>query len=325
MRNITRILGTLATALLLAGGTAATAGPAMAAGQAVDVSIAEVSLAGPAVVPVKVTVQNNSPAKLSRLSVRLAGPVGWTLYPASQDVKKDLGAGDSVVLDYQIHVPSQPAGFTLRQFTATASYKGGDGAGTASGVRNQFSGDALPNLAAAYNNVGVTSLASIPAGNFDGERNSFSAEQLALKGVTPGSTVEALGAKFTWPAVQPGAADNAAGGGKTIRLPGQGSKLAFLGSGIGSAVGTVTVWYSDGSSSTGNFGFPNWSVENATNHNATLVIATDGRNTPAGYANANYQYRVFANSIAIDPAKTVEMVTLPSNGGVHLFDVAFVK
>lgn len=38
--------------------------------------------------------------------------------------------------------------------------------------------------------------------------------------------------------------------------------------------------------------------------------------------NAGVAYRVFAHSISINPDKTVEMVVLPSNGKIHLFDMA---
>ena len=140
--------------------------------------------------------------------------------------------------------------------------------------------------------------------------------------MTPGSTVTALGATFTWPGPA-GTKDNAVAAGQTFAYSGQGSKLVLLGSGAGlAAVGTVKVWYSDGTSTTGSIGFPNWSFQDAGAHGATLAISTTGRNTPAGYANAEYQYRVFANSVPLDPAKTVELVTLPSNGGMHVFGVA---
>lgn len=285
----------------------------------VEVTISEVDLAGPAVSPVKVTVTNNSPTRLTKLAVAFRGPVGWTVYPESRSVKEALQPGGSVVLDFQIRVPEQRSGFTIRTFTATATYSGGETTGT----RSQRSGTPLANLAAAYNNVGVSDESDPRKGNFDGDGNSFSAQRLALQGVTPGSTVTALGASLKWPSSPAGTKDNAAGGGQTIQFSGQGQRLVFLGSGAGlAAAGNVTIWYSDGSSSTGSFGFPNWSFQDAGAHGATQVIATDGRNTPAGYANAEYKYRVFANSVPLDPAKTVELVTLPSNGALHVFALA---
>ena len=49
------------------------------------------------------------------------------------------------------------------------------------------------------------------------------------------------------------------------------------------------------------------------------MISIDGRNRPDGYGDAAYQYRVFAHSVATDPAKTVDFVVLPANANLHLF------
>ncbi len=310
----------LAAALLVPQVTAAaaTAASAASAAEPVEVTISEVDLAGPVIASVDVTVTNNSAAKLSKLVVSFAGPVGWTVYPETRTVKDAVKQGRSVTVSFQIRVPEQRPGFTLRTFTATAAYSGGEAVGT----RTQKSGTPLPNLAAAFNNVAVSNESDPAKGNFDNDGNSFSAQRLAEKGVTPGSTVTALGATFTWPGPV-GTKDNAVAAGQTFAYSGQGTKLVLLGSAAGqSAVGPVKVWYSDGTSTSGSIGFPNWSFQDAGAHGATLVISTTGRNTPAGYANAEYQYRVFANSIPLDPAKTVELITLPANGGLHVFGVA---
>ncbi|ADB34214.1 hypothetical protein Kfla_5199 [Kribbella flavida DSM 17836] len=285
----------------------------------VEVGISEVDLAGPVISTVKVTVTNRTATRLSKLAVTFRGPVGWTVYPESRTVRDAVKPGGSVVLDFQIRVPAPRSGFTIRTFTATATYSGGAAVGT----RSQRSGTPLPNLAAAFNNVGVTNESNPAPGNFDGEGNSFSAQRLAAAGVSPGATVTALGATLKWPDAAAGTKDNAAGGGQTIEFSGQGQRLVLLGAGSSlSAVGSVTVWYTDGTSSTGSFGFPNWSFQDAGAHGATQVVATDGRNTPAGYANAEYKYRLFANSVPLDPAKTVDLVTLPSTGSLHVFALA---
>ncbi|GAB2591227.1 NEW3 domain-containing protein [Kribbella endophytica] len=306
-----------AVAVLAAGLTAPQ--QAQAAAGEVEVGISTVDLAGPVISTVKVTVTNNSPARLTKLAVSFRGPVGWTVAPEVRSVKNAVKPGESAVVDFQIRVPAPRTGFTIRTFTATASYGGGEAFGT----RSQRSGTPLPNLAAAFNNVGVTNESAPAAGDFDGEGNSFSAQRLAAAGVTPGATLTALGATLTWPDVQPGTKDNAAGGGQTVQFSGQGQRLVLLGSGSSqAAVGTVTIWYADGTSSTGSFGFPNWSFQDAGAHGATQVISTPGRNTPGGYANAEYQYRLFANSVPLDPAKTVELVTLPTAGSLHVFALA---
>ena len=294
---------------------------AAAADDPVTVSISEVDLNGPAIVPVTVTVTNGGTTKLSRLSVTFTGPVGWSVYPESRTVRDAVRPGQSVQVSFDIRVPEKLPGFTLRTFTATASYTGG----SATGTRVQRSGEPLPDLAAAYNNVGVTDESNPTPGNFDGDGNSFSAQKLADVGVTPGGSVSALGATFTWPSAAAGTKNNVIAGGQAIALPGQGSKIAFLGSAAGlAAVGTATVWYTDGTSSSGTFGFPNWSFQDATAHGATLVASSDGRNRPDGYGNAGIAYRIFAHSIPVDPAKTVDLVVLPSNGSIHIFDLELI-
>ncbi|GAA6526345.1 NEW3 domain-containing protein [Intrasporangium sp. DVR] len=324
------VVAVLAGAALLAGGlmappsSAAPSAPGEASG-AVTVSISEVDLEGPAIAPVVVTVDNASSARLRNLSVALQGPTGWAVYPVEQSWKKAVAPGASVALDFSVQVPAPRSGFHLYTFTATATYGGGDGAGTAVGTRTQRTGSALPNLAAAYNNVGVTDESNPTPGNFDGYGNSFSAQKLADQGVTPGATVSALGADFVWPSAAPGTAGNVAAAGQAITFGGQGSRLAFLGSGASyAASGQVSVYYTDGSKSTGTLGFPNWSFQEADAHGATLVVSSVGRNRPNGYGDSAYAYRVFANSIEIDPAKTVEFVVLPGNGAVHIFDMQIV-
>ena len=98
----------------------------------------------------------------------------------------------------------------------------------------------------------MTSETDTAPGDFDGDGNSFSAEKLAEQGVTPGGTVSALGATFTWPDVAAGEPNNATAGGQAVELDGTGSRLVFLGSGSSyAATGNATVYYTDGTTSTG--------------------------------------------------------------------------
>lgn len=314
-------LGLLVTGLV----TPANAAAGQAASGEVVITVSEVDLEGPAISQVVVTVENGSSNRIRNLSVTLKGPTGWAVYPVDQSWKKAVAPGGSVPFDFSVQVPAPRSGFHFYTFTATATYGGGDGAGTAIGTRTQRSGSALPNLAAAFNNVGVTDEADPTPGNFDGEGNSFSAQKLADQGVTPGATISAIGADFVWPSAAPGTPGNVASAAQAVMLSGQGSRLAFLGSGSSfGASGQVAVYYTDGTSSTGTLGFPNWSFQDATTHGATLVVSSVGRNRPGGYGDSAYAYRVFANSIEIDPGKTVEFVVLPGNGAVHVFDMQIV-
>ncbi|MGW7056150.1 NEW3 domain-containing protein [Streptomyces sp. NPDC054887] len=314
----------VAGALLLVPAQAAAApaaGTSAAAG--IEVTVSPVDLDGPTVSTVKVSVRNAGPQRMRSLKVAFAGPVGWAVQPAVRAVDGSLASGATAETTFRIQVPEKRSGFVIRTFTATATYQGGDGEGTATGTRTERSGTPRPNLAAAYNNVAITDESATKAGDYDGEGNSFSAQKLAAVGLTPGATVEALGAKLTWPDVPAGTKDNVASGGQAITLGGSGARLVFLGSGVTSAAtGGATVHYTDGSSSTGTFGFPNWSFDPVTAHGATLVTSTDGRNRQDGYGNATVKYSVFAHSVPLDPAKTVEFVVLPANANIHIFAMA---
>ncbi|MGW1229991.1 NEW3 domain-containing protein [Streptomyces sp. NPDC002530] len=303
--------------------TAAPAAPAAASAPGTEVTVSAVDLDGPAVSEVEVTVRNTAPQRLRSLTVSFRGPVGWAVQPAVRSVSGSLATGTSASTTFRIQVPEKRSGFVIRTFTATATYQGGDGLGTATGTRTERSGAPQANLAAAYNAVAITDEADPKPGNYDGEGNSFSAQKLAAVGLTPGARVEALGAELTWPDVPAGTKDNVSSAGQAVALPGRGSALVFLGSGVGSgATGSATVYYTDGTTTTGSFGFPNWSFDPADAHGATLVASTDGRNRPDGYGNATVKYRVFAHSVPLDPDRTVDFVVLPANGNVHLFAMA---
>lgn len=315
----------LAVALVVAGPVAPLlTAPASASG-AVDVTISEIDLDGPRISAVTVTVANESADVIRKLEVTFEGPTGWAVAPAVVEHKGALQPGDTLDAHFKIQVPEQREGFRIHRFSAVATYGGGDGNGSATGVRSVVQGQPLPDLASAFDNVGVTDESDPTAGDFDGDGNTFSAQKLADVGITPGATVSAVGADFVWPDVPAGTPDNATASGEAIELDGQGSRLAFLGSGSSfGASGTATIYYTDGTSSTGSFGFPNWSFQDATAYGATLVASADGRNRPDGYGNAGIPYRVFANSIPVDPGKTVDLVVLPSSPTLHVFDLQLV-
>lgn len=301
--------------------TALTATAATPAQAQVALTMSDISLEGPAIVDVIVTVTNDSRKTMQSVDVDFAGPVGWQVAEVKDEIKS-IRAGKSGEATFQLRVPEKRGGFNLRTFTADATYRGGDGAGSATTTRAIPTAAPLDNLAAAYNNVGITSEANTAAGAFDGEKNSFSAEKLAAAGAGPGAKIDALGATLTIPSTQPGEADNVATSGQAIALKGTGSTLVFFGAGSGTnAVGNATVYYTDGTVTTGSVGLPNWSFQAADAHGATLVVSTDGRNRPSGYGDAAYQYRLFANAIDIDASKTVDFVVLPSNPSLHIFDL----
>ncbi len=271
--------------------------------------------------PVTVTVSNDGPSAVTGATASLTVPDGWTLSPATVTLGA-IDPGSSRTATFRVTRTEAGPGTTTGAVRASVSYTSDSRRATVTGEYDAVITVPYASLAAAYDNVGVTSLDDVGPGDFDGDGNSFSAEQLAQAGVTPGAQITAGGATFTWPTAAPGQPDNVGGSGATFTFTGHGSKLAFLGSGIGDDAGTVTVTYTDGTTDTGSLGFPNWSFSDPTEFGSVLAVSTQGRNTQAGYADSQYAYRLFYNSIAINPDKTIATVTLPDNGNAHVFAVA---
>jgi len=270
---------------------------------------------------VPVTVRNNTESTLTGLSIALTSDKdGLTASPASVSVPDELEPGQSVTVDATLTAaPDVASGKVV--VTATAAY-------TARGRQYDapYSAETVvpyASLAAAYNNNGVSDQSSYLTGNLDGSKDSLYGEGLAAAGLTPGASVTARGATFTWPQAAPADLDNVATAGQTIAVSGRGNVLGLLGTGTsGSAGGTVTVTYTDGTTTSATTGFPNWCCLSTTTYGASIVKSVKGRYTPNGLSNTTVDYRVYANSIRLDPAKEVAAVTLPGNATMHVFDLA---
>lgn len=204
---------------------------------------------------VEVAVTNETSRRaMSHLVIELDPPAGWSSAPEEQELAPNitLRLGESTTATFTVRVPMIRDGFRQYPFDATVTYRGGDGVGTSTEEVVVTSGTPFESVAAAYDNVGTTSIATSTEGDFDGGGNSFSDEQLTEVGLTPGASVEALGATFTWPDTAAGEPDNVAAGGQAISVDGTGNSLAFLASGSSTnATGAVTVRYTDGSTSSG--------------------------------------------------------------------------
>ncbi|MFD1936684.1 NPCBM/NEW2 domain-containing protein [Nonomuraea mangrovi] len=223
--------------------------------------------------------------------------------------------GDSVTRRMAVTVPenAKPGAVTL---IASASYKAHVEQRTATAAV----ASRVPhrNLAAAFDNAGITDDADTAKGNIDGGGSSFSWQRLATIGLTPGARVQAQGVSFTWPNGSP---DNVTGRGQTIAVEGQGNTLAFLGTGTsGSAAGTLTLHYADGSVSTAQLGFANWCCLNPSAYGSVTAFATMGKNTTAGPNQyPTVEYRIFYQQVRLNPDKQVVAITMPDNGAIHVF------
>ncbi|MBO0865756.1 MAG: hypothetical protein J2P16_11875, partial [Mycobacterium sp.] len=275
------------------------------------------------------TLTDNGSTPIDAGTVSLSLPDGWTAQPTSQPIGP-VAAGGSATATFSLSPPTPPQGKATQTLGGTATYTWNGTPFADTAQETVLTDTPYDNLAGAFNNIGVTDETNPTPGNFDGDGNSYSAQALASGDpansadpkVTPGTTINVAGASFTWPDVTAGTPDNVAGGGATVKLSGQGSKLAFLGAEAGFVSDTVTVHYTDGSTSTGTLGFPNWCCTDPTAYGAQVAFYGLHRDTQSGPANYGIHYQVFYNAIPIDPAKTVAEVTLPNATQIHIFDMA---
>ncbi|GAA1876277.1 GH92 family glycosyl hydrolase [Lapillicoccus jejuensis] len=183
-----------------------------------------------------------------------------------------------------------------------------------------------------YTNAGITDDAHTGAASFDGGGWSYSAQALAAAGVTPGSTVTADGVHYTWPDVPVATPDNIEESGQTIplKVPAGASTIGLLGSasnaGSSGAGGTVTVHYTDGTSSTFDAFFSDWTLGGGGGTPVpgdTTAVTTAYRNSSGG--RDPVKTYVFSVSAPLDAGKTVASITLPQaqGGDAHVFAIGF--
>ena len=170
-----------------------------------------------------------------------------------------------------------------------------------------------PTLQQAFDNVGITAAAAAAAGNYDGIGDSFSASGLAADALSPGGSLLHDGLRITWPDVAPGQADNVVADGQTVAVTGTGTgagtTLGVVGaSAYGSTSGTLTVNYTDGTSSPATVTFADW-IDTSPASGTDLLATTAGWNT-GGTIPVSLSYA----AIPLTPGKQVASVTLPTVG-----------
>ncbi len=289
-------------------------------------SAASVTLAWPHSAPgipgeVTATVKDDGNAPILGGHVRLSAPSWVTVRLHSVQLPR-IAPGRHAVVHFPVVAGPPPPGRVESDLVVTAGYRSGRGHATALGRIGEITTTPYPSLAAAFNDVGVSSQSDPAAGDFDGYDDSFSAQALAAAGVRPGSVVRTSGATLTWPAAAAGEPDNVQGSGATIDLSGTGSQLAFLGAEYGSVRGTVTVTYTDGTTSTAHLGFPNWCCSSKHSYGAVPAIVMNHYDFFTGPENFGTHYDIYYNSIPIDPGKSVASVRLPTEPAIHVFAMA---
>lgn len=190
------------------------------------------------------------------------------------------------------------------------------------------------NLAACYNNVGISADNESSRANFDGDGNSYAASALADAATNkagPGAPISSQ-IRFTFPQYGKDANgtaknDNLVPQGQTIALPptAGATKLGFLLSASwGSRSEDVKINYTDRTVKNFELHAPDWQSPGG----GTVAINSAYRNTPGDNKEFVHTY-IYSQTVDVDPAKTVESVTLPAGGPpdhgkatMHIFDIA---
>ncbi|MBC2879059.1 MULTISPECIES: SGNH/GDSL hydrolase family protein [Streptomyces] len=177
-----------------------------------------------------------------------------------------------------------------------------------------------------FDNKAVSDDARPREADFDGAGGSFSAQDLAAAGWTPGKELPIDGAALRWPRSAPGTPDNVRAAGQTVRLRGRGDALTFLVAGSaaagpgGDVSGTGTVRYLDGSRSTYRLTAPDWRRGPLT----TKAVGLPHLNTPGGRRTETT--RLHAVTVPVARGREVESVVLPqaprAATGLHVFSMA---
>jgi len=274
---------------------------------------------------VRVTLVNGGDYAMPLARFMLKAPRGWTASPAGS-MPGSVAPGQAVTVSFDVTAPASAAAGSI---TLTAKVTNG---GPSPGLVEASATAAVPytSLAAAYNNTGISNNSDEAAANYDGVGDSFSAQALAAgtpTALTQGGQVTVDGTKFTWPDAAPGTPDNVVTAGQTAELSGSGTDLGFLGaSQNGTASGTVTVNYTDGSSQSFNLNMTDWYASSPVLGNQ-LVTTTSSWNFQSNSLGP-HPVSVYFASVPLEPGKQLASVTLPTLSGaggttaMHIFAMA---
>jgi beta-glucosidase len=256
------------------------------------------------------TFTNGGTTAVKNVALSVTVPAGWSATPTSATTFAQVAGGGQVTATWQVTpaAAATPQAYSV-SYAATSS-------------EGSFSDQAQVNVpyasvAAAYDNTGISDDNAPAAGAFDGGGLNFSAQALAADGFVSGQPVTVGGVTFTWPGVN--VPDNIVGSGQAIPVSGSGHTLGFLGaSNNGTASGTGTIVYTDGTTQTFALGFADWwsgSAIPGTSIAATTPYLNNGPNS----SRQNQTVHVYYASVPLDPSKTVQSVVLPdvtANGAV---------
>ena len=271
---------------------------------------------------VTATLVNQGDYAMPHAGFILGAPSGWKVVNPRP---VNIAAGQTVTESFAVTAPSDATPGTRHLSVTVAS--GGPG-----GVTEATGTIVVPyaSLSAAYNNIGISDNTNEAAANYDVVGDSFSAQALAAgtpTPLTPGGQVTVDGTTLTWPNVAAGTPDNVVTRAQTVDIAGSGTDLGIIGaSQNGTASGTVTINYTDGTSKSFNLNMADWWANSAAVGNQ-LLTTTSSWNYQSNPLGA-HPVSVYFAALPLDPSKTVASVTLPSLSGgsgttaMHVFAMA---
>ncbi|GMA31675.1 GH92 family glycosyl hydrolase [Litorihabitans aurantiacus] len=174
-----------------------------------------------------------------------------------------------------------------------------------------------------YDVVGTADESDARVGDFDRQGNSYSRQQLAAQGLTPGSEHELGELTFTWPAAPHGSPDTIRSAGQTVRLDDPTDAVAFVGAATnGRQGGDAVLHLDDGASVTTPLTFGDWIFPTGQGS----VAPIPGNEVVARMTKRNgdqNQVFVFATAPALAPeGRRIVSVTLPTNPDLMVFSIA---
>jgi Carbohydrate binding module (family 6) len=184
-----------------------------------------------------------------------------------------------------------------------------------------------PNLAASFNDVGISADNNTAPGNFDGGGASFSQTALTNAGAGPGATISSQGVSYTFPNVAAGVADNTVAEGQKIAVTASGTLGFLISASYGPATGTGTITYTDGTTQSYTLTAPDWFSTSPPSGGAVAVNST--YQNRQGNTTYSHTADIFSATVSLSSGKTVASVTLPPGGALasgtaalHVFAIA---
>jgi endo-1,4-beta-xylanase len=170
------------------------------------------------------------------------------------------------------------------------------------------------NLAASFDNVGISADDNTAPGNLDGGGSSFSQTALSNAHGAPGAQISSSGLMFTMPSAAAGTDDNTVPQSQVITMSGTGTLGFLLTSSYGPASGTGTLTYTDGSTQSYTLSSADW--WSTTPAGGTVLAVSSAYQNRQGNTTASQSGSIFAEAVPLTAGKTLASVQLPAGSPV---------